>query len=151
MKCPKVAHLKSDLSACSLPHLVLRHHYHFSHAAEVQVTSATEFIVWGGHFYVGTGTKRVEKGDMEGAPTEKNSNPFLKCSELFGREITKEGSQIVSIGGGKCDITSPKTLGTKNSVKNLGFPRRTVPAAIFVRVGTAVREPNVLFLSVKSQ
>ena len=31
------------------------------------------------------------------------------------------------------------------------FPRRTVPAAIFVRAGTAVREPNVLFLSVKSQ
>ena len=69
--------------ACSLPHLVLHHHYHFSHAAEVQVTSATEFIVWGGHFYAGTGTKCVEKRDMKGAPTEQSLNLFLKLITLF--------------------------------------------------------------------
>ena len=83
---------------------------------ELQVTSATEFSVWGGHFYAGTGTKCVEKRDMEGAPTEKNSNPFLKCSSLFALQIHKKGSRTVSIQGGKCYITSPKTFGYKNSV-----------------------------------
>ena len=91
---------------------------------ELQVTSATEFSVWGGHFYAGTGTKCVEKPYMEGAPTKQSFNLFLKCSTLFALEIHKKGSQNVSIwGGGKRDITSPKTLGTKNSVKNLGLAR----------------------------
>ena len=77
--------------------------------------------VCGGHFYAGTGTKHVEKPYMEGAPIEQSLNLFLKLITLFALEIHKKGSQTASIQGGKCYITSPKTLGTKNSVKNLGY------------------------------
>ena len=89
---------------------------------ELQVTSATEFSVWGGHFYVGTSTKHVEKPDMEGAPTKQSSNLFSKFSTLIALEIHKKGSQTVSIRGGKCDITSPKTFGYKNSVHEPRIP-----------------------------
>ena len=71
-------------------------------ASQPKVNSEAELGVWGGHFYVGTSTKRVEKGDMEGAFVDNIVEPaFFADSHCFAKTCRTMFSMIAAFQGGK--------------------------------------------------